>query len=221
MLSDIRTTIFFTKMILLIIFIFLSAITYIVGDFLNKPLVKYFSKPITTILIILLAVLQQVEVSETYKYLIIIALVFSLVGDVFLMLPTDKFIQGLISFLVAHIFYIVAFTLGFGPYFEFSLLVPAAIYAVIFLWILLPKTGKMKPAVIIYSLTLMVFLWQATGRFYYIAETTALLTLFGAILFIISDTILAYSRFLKKYKFSQTLIHLTYWGAQVLLALSI
>lgn len=202
--------------------IFLSAIIYIVGDFQKSTTLKYIFKPLTTILIIVLAFFQQPEVSETYKYLIIIGLFLSLFGDVFLMLPSDKFVQGLASFLVAHIFYIWAFTLGFGPYFEFSFLIPSAIYAIIFLWIILPKTANLKLPVFIYALMLLVFMWQATGRFFYLAETTALFTILGAVLFVISDSVLAFDRFLvKKYKFSQTLILATYWGAQVLLALSI
>lgn len=208
-------------MSLLLIAIFLSAMIYLVGDFRKKAIIKYIFKPLTTILIISLAVFQLPEVSETYKYLIIIGLTLSLFGDVFLMLPSDKFIHGLASFLVAHIFFIWAFTLGFGPYFEFSLLIPAAIYTVVFLWVLLPKTGKMKLPVLIYALMLMVFMWQASGRFFYLAETTAFYTFIGAILFIISDSVLAFDRFVRTYKFSQTLILLTYWGAQTLLALSI
>jgi len=201
--------------------IILSAIIYLVGDFQKSSILKYIFKPLTTILIITLAVFQQSEISETYKYLIIIGLVLSLFGDIFLMLPSDKFIQGLASFLVAHIFYIWAFTLGFGPYFEFQLLIPAAIYAIVFLWILLPKTGKMKLPVLIYALMLMVFMWQATGRFFYLADASALYSILGAVLFVISDSVLAFDRFARTYKFSQTLILSTYWGAQILLALSI
>jgi len=206
---------------LLIVAIVFSGIAYIIGDFLKSPKIKYFFKPFTTILIILLAFLQQVEISETYKYLIIAALVFSLVGDIFLVLPTDKFVQGLASFLVTHLFFIAAFTLGFGPYLEISYLIPATIYTLVFLWILLPKTGKFKIPVLIYSLVLMVFLWQASGRFYYLADSSSPRILIGAVLFIASDSVLAYDRFVRSNKFSSAIIHSTYWAALVFLALSI
>ena len=205
----------------LIVIIIISAALYILGDFLKKPKLKYIFKPLTTILIIVLALLQQSEVSETYKYLIITALVFSLAGDVFLMLPTDKFVQGLVSFLVAHIFYITAFAQGFGPYFEISYLIPSAIYTVLFLWVVLPKTGKLKLPVLVYSLVLMAFLWQASGRFFYLSDDSAIYILAGSVLFVASDSVLAYDRFVKSYKFSQLAILSTYWAAQVFLALSI
>ena len=206
---------------LLIVIIFISAGLYVYGDFIKNRAIKYIFKPITTVLIIVLALLQQPDGYSVYSYLIISGLVLSLIGDIYLMLPSDKFVHGLVSFLIAHIFYIVAFGWGFGPYFEIIYLIPAAIYTLVFLWILLPKTGKMKLPVLVYALVLMIFLWQATGRYYYLAETTALYTFAGAVLFVISDSILAYGRFVKNYKLSPLLIHITYWGAQVAIALSI
>ncbi len=206
---------------LLIIAILVSAGFYIYFDFKKNQTLRYITKPLTTILIIVLAFLQQTEGFDSYGYLIIAGLIFSLFGDIFLMLPTDKFIQGLAAFFVAHIFYIIAFSSGFGPYFEIGYLIPAIIYAVIFLWVILPKTGSMKLPVLIYTLVLLVFMWQATGRYYYLAETSALYVFVGAILFVISDSILAYARFVKNFRISQLIILSTYWGAQLCFALSI
>ncbi len=189
----------------------ISAGLYIYTDFLNNNL-KYLFKPLTTILVISIAIILQFESESMYGYLIIAGLVFSLFDDVFLMLPKDKFVQGLASFLIAHLFYIVAFSSGLGPYLEIGYLIPPAIYAFVFLWILLPKTGKMKIPVMIYALVLMVFLWQALGRFYYLGNQASLFIIIGAILFVVSDTILAYARFVKNFNLSPTLIHVTYWG---------
>jgi len=206
---------------LLIIAILVSAGLCIYFDFKKNQTLKYITKPLTTILIIALAIVQQSEGFDLYGYLILAGFIFSLIGDIFLMLPTDKFIQGLAAFLVAHIFYIIAFSSGFGPYFEIGYLIPAVIYAVIFLWVILPKTGSMKLPVLIYALVLLVFMWQATGRYYYLAETSALYVFIGAVLFVISDSILAYARFVKNFRLSQLIILLTYWGAQICFALSI
>jgi len=203
--------------------IFLTTISAFLYNYTNSlsSRLKYIFKPLTTILVIAIAGFQQYESQNLYGYLIIAGLVFSLLGDIFLMLPKDKFVQGLASFLIAHIFYIVAFSSGFGPFLEIGYLIPAVIYASVFLWILLPKTGKMKIPVLIYALVLMVFLWQALGRFYYLGNQASLYIIIGAVLFVISDTILAYSRFIKNYSTSAALIHTTYWGAQVFIALSI
>jgi len=206
---------------ILLFAIFVSGLFFIYFDLRNKSIFRYIFKPLTTILIILLAVFQLPEVSDQYKYLIISGLVFSLVGDIFLMLPKDRFIAGLGSFFVAHIFYILAFAGDFGPYWGWGYLVPIVIYAVVFLIILLPRTKKMSIPVIAYVLVIGVFLWQASGRGYFLGGSSPALAFFGAILFVASDSILAYNRFVKEYKFAQVFIMLTYWLAQVFIALSV
>ncbi len=207
--------------IAIIILVIISGGTYVFADRNNYHKLRYVSKPLATILVIVLAILQDYGHCGTYKTLIITGLLLSLIGDVFLMLPSNKFVEGLGSFFVAHLFFILAFVVGFGPYFDLGLLLPAAVYAIVFLWILLPKTGKMLVPVIFYAIVLMVFIWQAMGRFYYIASSSALFTLIGAILFVISDSFLGYARFVKSNRASSLLIHSTYWGALIFLALSI
>lgn len=201
--------------------IIISGSLYLLFDYLKKPALKYFFKPFTTILIIILAGLQLPDVSETYRYLIISGLIFSLLGDVFIMLPSDKFLAGLASFLVALVLYTLAFAGDFGPYFVWGLLIPVVIYAVIFLKVILPYTCTLKIPVVFYALVLSIFLWQALGRAWFLGETSAQWALFGALLFVVSDSLLAYDHFVKRFRSAQLLIVCTYWMAQVLIALSI
>ena len=201
--------------------IFVSGLIFIVFDYRNKAVFRYVFKPLTTLLIILFAVLQEPQVSENYKLLIISGLVLSLAGDIFLMLPKDRFVAGLGSFFIAHLFFILAFAGNFGPYWGWGYLIPILIYTGIFLKILLPHTNKMSIPVVAYTLVLTVFLWQAGGRAWTLAGDSATIAFFGAVLFVASDSILAYDRFVKGFKFAGVFIMLTYWMAQVFIALSI
>ena len=201
--------------------ILISGFIYILSDYTVKPVFRYIFKPLTTILIILLAVFQTPEVSENYKYLIIGGLLFSLAGDIFLMLPGDRFIAGLVSFFIAHILYICAFAGDMGPYLEWSYLIPVLTYAAVFLAILLPHTKKMSIPVIAYTLVLAVFLWQAAGRGLTLEGNSPDIAFLGAVLFVASDSVLAYDRFVKGFKFAGVFIMLTYWAAQVFIALSV
>ena len=182
---------------------------------------KYIAKPATTSLIILLALFQGPNIYDTYKILILAGLLFSLIGDIYLMLPTDKFIQGLASFLIAHILFIAAIISVFGVYMDIFLMIPAAVILILYLWVLLPKTKELKFPVVVYALVLFVFMWQTTGRFYYLAGMSSFYSFVGMILFVVSDSILGYSRFVRNLISAKLLIHLTYWGALVFLALSI
>ena len=68
----------------------------------------YVSKPLATALLLLLVVQTANPVSKRYQWAIAAGLVFSLCGDIFLMLPQDLFVAGLICFLITHCAYIVA-----------------------------------------------------------------------------------------------------------------
>ncbi len=203
------------------IIIFFSAILHLIGKYYKKPVLNYLFKPVTTILIIILAFLLPDSVSIIYKSFIIVGLFFSLLGDIFLMLPKNKFIHGLISFFIAHILFIIAIISDFGPYFDWQYLIPILLYLIIILKIILPHTGKIKLPVIFYTIIISFFLWQAAGRAYYLADNSSIMAFLGALAFIISDSVLAYNKFVKSFKLAEIIIMLTYWGALYLLTLSL
>lgn len=182
----------------------------------------YLFKPLTMICIILIALLAESRASAFYKYMIVAGLVCSLVGDIFLMLPSDRFVSGLLSFLVAHLFYIAAFASGGGardsaiPY-----AIPFLVYGIIMLRLLFPHLGKMKLPVVVYMLVILVMAWQALGRWAAGEQAGGAQAFFGALLFTVSDSILAVNRFRGRVEHAQFYILGTYFMAQWLIALSI
>jgi len=208
-------------MTVIIISIIISALVFIIAEYKNASTIKFIFKPLTTLLVIIIAFKQMNNLQDIYAYLIIAGLSFSLVGDVFLMHPRDKFVFGLGSFLIAHIIFIIAISDGLSSLFDLLMLLPAALYTLIFLRVILPKTGEMKWPVIVYAFVLMIFLWQASVEYYYSAEISAYYAFLGAVLFVISDSFLAHARFIGKKFYSIAVIHITYWMALVYIALSI
>ncbi|HEY0319908.1 MAG TPA: lysoplasmalogenase [Pyrinomonadaceae bacterium] len=196
-----------------------SAVLHIVAEYGGARRSIYVFKPLTVILIIAIALSAP---SSLYKYLIVAGLLFSLAGDIFLMLPRDRFIPGLVSFLIAHLFYIAAFTLD-GALGRPSLLATIALlfYGGLMLRLLLPTLGKMKLPVVVYMLVILLMVWQASNRCVNVWTTASLLAFAGACLFAASDSILALNRFRRSFKSAQLLILSTYFAAQWLIALSV
>ena len=62
----------------------------------------YLFRPLTMVVILMIAVSAALPEGSLYSLAIIAGLICSLAGDVLLMLPSDRFIAGLMSFLVAH-----------------------------------------------------------------------------------------------------------------------
>jgi uncharacterized membrane protein YhhN len=159
--------------------------------------------------------------STTYKYLIIIGLVFSLAGDIFLMLPTDHFIAGLLSFLIAHIFYIVAFILTGAKLVSALYAIPFLLYGIVLFSVLLPYLKEMKIPVAVYASILLLMSWTAFSRWMVSFPAKSLIAFIGSLSFMASDSILALDRFRNKMTYGQASLMITYFLAQWLIAFSI
>jgi uncharacterized membrane protein YhhN len=200
---------------------FASTTLDIWADYKGRQLLVYIFKPLTMIFIIVIAFQAKTLEILTYKYAILIGLGCSLVGDIFMMLPRKRFIEGLVSFLIAHIFYIAAFLTRVELRFNFWHSFPLLIYAVVMLTILFPYLGRMKIPVIIYMLVIITMARFAIERYIQIQNAKVLSAFVGAIFFVISDSSLATNRFVQKHKFGQALTLSTYFVAQLLIALSV
>lgn len=181
----------------------------------------YAFKPLATLLILALA-LSLSPARPEYRWAIAAGLLFSTAGDVFLMLPRDRFVAGLASFLVAHLCYIGAFSSGvpFGaapllwlPFFAAGGVVVALVWP------------GLKPAlrapVVAYVVVIAAMAGQATGRWYVSGSMVALAAAVGAGLFVISDAVLAIDRFRWHFRAARAVTLTTYWAAQLLIALSV
>jgi uncharacterized membrane protein YhhN len=206
---------------LLTVLVFISAAFTLYAEYYGPPKIVYLCKPFATCCLVLLALVPKNPVPQAYRYLIVAGMLCSLAGDVFLMLPSDKFMQGLISFLVAHLFYIAAFALSAE---RTALHVLAGLwlflYGGLMLWWLWPTLGKMRVPVIIYMLVILLMGWTALSRYVWTQQSGSGLAALGALIFIASDSILAVNRFKGGFRLAQLLILSTYFAAQWLIALS-
>jgi uncharacterized membrane protein YhhN len=137
------------------------------------------------------------------------------------MLPRDRFLPGLASFLGAHIAYIVAFTSGVPRGTAPMLLLPLLAIAVPLLWLLWPSLGTLRLPVLLYTATILLMVWAAWARRWTVPSPGALLAAVGATSFLASDSLLALNRFWRPLPMAQALIMITYLAAQTLIALSV
>lgn len=165
-------------------------------------------------------VLTFADLSLNFTRWVILGLMLSTLGDIFLMLRPQKFILGLASFLVAHIFYVIAFgyklenlSLPLISYWA----IPIAAGYFIYLW---PRLAEMKLPVLCYFSAITLMLITATSLYIQHPINTHALLLFGAVLFAVSDGLLGYRKFVKNFEYGQLFVMTTYFSAQFLIALS-
>jgi uncharacterized membrane protein YhhN len=178
-------------------------------------------KPLTTVLILALAATAAEPVSAGYRLLVCAGLLFSLAGDVFLMLPRDRFVAGLASFLIAHLFYIAAFTPRPARLAAPLVLIALLAYGGWLLRALWPRLGGLRAPVAVYAAVLLGMAWQASARWAVYGTVPALLAALGAGWFVVSDSLLAWERFREPHAYGQAVVLGTYYAAQWLIALSV
>ncbi|MHB8950838.1 MAG: lysoplasmalogenase [Rhodoferax sp.] len=147
------------------------------------------------------------------------ALVASLAGDVFLMLPGNYFIPGLASFLVAHLFYIALFRQGV-PWFPSwrALVLTLGLGGAMYAWVWGGLSDPvLRLAVAAYVSVIALMVAQAIGRALVLRDASAAAVALGACVFMLSDSLIAINRFVQPLPLVSVWVLLTYYTAQILI----
>jgi uncharacterized membrane protein YhhN len=150
----------------------LSAVADWIGVSTSRPRVEYVAKPLTILLLIAWLVIGVGIESALAPptLLVLVALLFSLAGDILLMLPAARFLPGLVLFWMAHLSYVLAFTWEMPRLAQAEWLLGAAI-AFLLACLLPPVRAGLRRSgrpelvgpVAAYALILGAMLWASVG----------------------------------------------------------
>ena len=174
---------------------------------------RYVSKPATLVALIGVAATLD-PVDPKIRTWMVIGLILSLAGDVFLMLDEKWFVAGLASFLLGHIAYIIGLQLaptslgwslvGLGV----VALCVATVGQRVVRGVAAGEHKEMVVPVIAYLVVISAMVVSAFG-------TAGLWAIVGATLFYASDATLAWNRFLEQRRFGPLAVMVTYHLGQI------
>jgi uncharacterized membrane protein YhhN len=189
------------------------------------PALAFVFKPLTTILILLYAWPRGDERPRLARWLRA-GLLCSLAGDVALLWPEQGFLPGLVSFLAAHVCYIVGFCtrkkLGAirWPFLMFGVIAAAVLGR---LWPHIPT--ELRVPVVVYVVCLSAMAAQAwawwRGSVGQPDESLARWAAWGGTLFVLSDAMLAINKFAGPLEMASFWVLASYWPAQWCIASSL
>ncbi|MGC6284924.1 MAG: lysoplasmalogenase [Polaribacter sp.] len=200
-----------------ILFLLTSGL-HIFGLFYSFSLANY-TKPF---LIPTLGFLYFVS-SKKLNFWVIGALVFSYLGDILLLDKAQYFVFGLASFLVAHLLYIkvTANEIQKVIWKEILLVsIPFVLFLFGLLQLLFPNLNEMKIPVVVYGVVISSFGASTLMVYRQEKSTEHLWLLLGALLFILSDSLIAINTFYSANEMYPFLIMTTYILAQYLIVKS-
>jgi uncharacterized membrane protein YhhN len=206
----------------------IDAILNLLFSFLKRDEFNYVTKPLLIIFLSLYCI-ATVKKKEKIFSLLLIALMFSFSGDVFLMFEKNAlqwFMLGLISFLLAHISYSILFVQIKKqnlPEKKLNIFVTliTLIYIASLLLLMLKYMGSFTIPVFVYAFVISCMFITAFHAFDFQKQNFGKLCIAGAALFIISDSLLAINKFYQPLLNANFLIMLTYTSAQLLIVLGV
>ncbi len=206
-----------TKILIPIILFFIAAVADIYGIISANETVKTIAKPM---LLTLLAVVYLVSVKKPIFWYVL-GMFFCFVGDVLLMFNgANFFMYGLSAFLLGHIVYI-KITSSFLPsdltVKMISSAFPFVVFFTILMYLIYPNLGEMLIPVAFYGVTISTFGSVALLNYRSEKSTENLWLFIGALLFILSDSLIALNKFYEPNEIYGVSIMITYILAQFLI----
>ncbi len=207
----------YNKVKLVTVLFVIVSLCDLIGVMFEIDLLRTIFKPLLMSTLLLLYIVSINNLNGWY----ILALVFSLFGDVLLMFQGEiYFMLGLISFLNAHIIYIKIVLNWLIKSSLKSILAAAVPFALLFfalINLLKNSLNDLFIPIVIYGITISIMGFVSLLFYLNSKSTSALFMVFGAFLFIISDSVLAINKFYSTNDVFPILIMLTYITAQYLI----
>jgi len=185
----------------------------------RRRVLEYFCKPAATGALVGVAATLDAAHGDTRAWFVA-ALILCLAGDVFLMLPQDRFVAGLGSFLIAHVAFTVGFVLHGGSTREYAagaFIVAVAMVPLSSRFVgALQRSGhtELMAPILAYIAAIGVMVACAIG----VSNAWGIA---GAVTFMVSDSLIAETRFVGYQPWGRLAIMVTYHLALVGLVLSL
>ena len=207
------------------LFFAIIVVVELAGRLLDNIQMEYFVKPLIMIWIAIYFMLYKKKSAFTIPLLF--AFFFSWVGDNFLMLSGKNelfFFAGVGGFFFAQICYIYTFAMysengGKGKLQKHAWLsIFFFAYVAGMLILLFPGLeGMMKPIITIYAISLILMSMMALNRSGRVGAMSFKLVFVGSLLFLLSDSMIAFNKFNSDIPLAGFLIMITYIAAQYLI----
>jgi uncharacterized membrane protein YhhN len=204
----------------------LASIGELLAGILNSETLHFICKPL---IMICLGIYYHSSVSgEDRSSAVLVAIFFSLVGDVLLMLQGSNpqfFVFGLAAFLVAHVFYIFAYRQHhleshvdeLQGVQRIRLAFPVILAGSGLIFVLYPSLSALRIPVILYAIVIVIMVLTALFRYGRTNAKSYWMVFIGAVLFMISDSTIAINKFLSPVRGAEFIVMSTYIAAQVLI----
>lgn len=195
------------------------------GEAIESSTIRYICM-LTLMPLLIAYYLLSVQPSD-FNLFIVLALIFGYGGDILLMFHKDElFVFGLLSFLIGHIFYIIAFLITVPnllafPVWGLLFVIPSLVIVGYVLRKTIDKMGELKVPTLVYVGVIFSMGFVSILRLAAFTGLSFYLVWLGGVSFMASDGMIAIVTFDERFKNDEVYIKLTYVLAQFLIVLGV
>jgi len=213
-------------MTLLLSLFILVALVNSFGEFLPAKIsIRKITTPVAVpVLMIWLLTLQNIP------FLLLLGLVFSTMGDLFLMMPEERnrkrFLWGTLAFMGTHLIYLYYFLSNWEqwPQLQWFQWAGALVLLLATFMLVMPMRNSLKSLLVpvaLYSLLLTLLAIAILFSMSVLPFNLFLISLAGILLFLLSDSVLSQDWFIREFPAARFIAMITYFGAQFLLVYAV
>ncbi|MDF2154833.1 lysoplasmalogenase [Vibrio sp. CAU 1672] len=179
----------------------------------------------TTKVIPIVLMIVTLTLSDSFQLLyakgIVLGLVFSLIGDLFFIHSGEKLTAGIIAFTIAQICY--GYSFGLISAWHFTFWIPLLLFGLglCAYFFFKPDLKHYRLLIATYIIILMSTFWMALEYYTSGKTQSSALAVIGCFKFVTSGIIFAFQHFSSSSVFTNQVVMVTYYSAQILITLSV
>ncbi|MES4615685.1 MAG: lysoplasmalogenase [Ewingella sp.] len=199
--------------------VFFSGWLYVDASYRGPRWQRWLFKPVTLLLLLLLA--WQAPELNVYSYLILLGLAATLVADGLLLLPEERFLYAIGAFFLSHLLYTLSFASQMTLTFFWPLPLALIVIGAVLLAVIWSRLAELRWAVSTYIGMTLLMVWLAGEQYFARSTDLAFSLLCGTLLLLLGNVFWLVSRYRFKFKAAAALVAACYFGGHFLIVRSL
>ncbi|EIC82620.1 lysoplasmalogenase [Serratia sp. M24T3] len=199
--------------------VFLSAWLYVDARYRGPRWQGWLFKPVTLLLLMLLAWLAPVI--STNGYLIEVGLLATLIADALLLLPKERYLYAIGAFFLSHLLYTLSFASQMSFVYYWPLPVVLLVIGLVLLATIWTRLEEMRWAIITFMVMTLIMVWVAGEQYFFRGTNAAFAALCGAILLLVANIVWMVSHYRYKFRTADAIVAACYFGGHFLIVESL
>jgi len=195
-----------------------SAWLYVDASYRGPDWQRWLFKPITLLLLLLLAL--ETPVLSVYGYLIIMGLVATLLGDALMLLPKSRVMYALGAFFLSHLFYSLSFATQMTISLFWPLPLTLLVIGAVLLAVIWTRLEEMRWPVVTFVAMTLLMVWLAGEQYYMRSTDFTFSILVGTSLLLLSVILGLVNHYRLKFRAADALIAACYFGGHFMIVRS-